>query len=276
MPPHQIVPQLGLASFSCPHCGAIAQQTWYRSYLVGFERKEKPEVIKYDLAIHVAIKERSSPSPEAAKEKKRLIEFLDRLEKHSVTYRTNEYSKSSTIELVNVALNHCYSCGGFGIWVQDELTFPQGEVAFVPHEEMPLTVRIDFDEAASIVVKSPRGAAALLRLCVQKLVKELGEPGVSLNDDIGSLVRKGKVSGAIQQALDVVRVVGNNAVHPGTINFDDDRTTATNLFGLVNLIVETAIAAPKHIQKMYENIVPESTKKAIEQRDAQPQSEPPK
>jgi uncharacterized protein DUF4145 len=124
---------------------------------------------------------------------------------------------------------------------------------------MPQVVRVDFDEAASIVSKSPRGAAALLRLCVQKLVIELGEKGENLNYDIGNLVKQGKVSTAIQQALDVVRVVGNNAVHPGTIDFDDSRTTATNLFGLVSLIVETAIAAPKHIHTLYETIVPETT-----------------
>ena len=267
MPAPQIVPQLGLASFSCPHCGAIAHQTWYRAFLVDFGRSERPEVTNFDLSDYARIEATQPRDRDGANAKRTLLEFLTRLQKHFLTYKDNEYPSSSRSEMVNFALSHCFSCHGFGVWIWEELIFPQSEVAFVPHEEMSPAVRGDFEEAASIVTKSPRGAAALLRLCVQKLVKELGEPGENLNHDIGSLVKKGKVSKAIQQALDVVRVVGNNAVHPGTINFDDDKTTATNLFGLVNLIVETAIAAPKHVQMMYETVVPETVRTAIEKRD---------
>jgi hypothetical protein len=137
----------------------------------------------------------------------------------------------------------------------------------VAHEEMSPSIRADFEEAASIVAKSPRGAAALLRLCIQKLAVELGEKGHNINGDIRSLVEKGKISPAIQRALDVVRVVGNNAVHPGSIDFDDNQTVATNLFGLVNLIVEAAIATPKHIKSMYETVVPEGVREAIERQD---------
>jgi hypothetical protein len=75
------------------------------------------------------------------------------------------------------------------------------------------------------------------------------------------------VAPATQQALDVVRVVGNNAVHPGTIDFNDDKGVASHLFALVNIIVEAAIATPKHIRGMYEKVVPQSTRDAIEKRD---------
>jgi hypothetical protein len=64
----------------------------------------------------------------------------------------------------------------------------------------------------------------------------------------------------------VVRVIGNNAVHPGQIDLRDDRTTAETLFGLVNLICEKMITEPKHVEAVYERL-PESDRKAIEQRD---------
>lgn len=112
---------------------------------------------------------------------------------------------------------------------------------------------------------SPRGAAALLRLGIQKLCQHLGETGENLYHDIAALVKKG-LDVRVQRALDVVRVIGNNAVHPGHIDLRDDRATAEKLFGLVNLIAERMISQPKHVQELYESL-PEGARKAIEKRD---------
>jgi hypothetical protein len=40
----------------------------------------------------------------------------------------------------------------------------------------------------------------------------------------------------IQKAIDLVRVVGNNAVHPGQINLDDNSAIALKLFKIINMI----------------------------------------
>jgi hypothetical protein len=74
------------------------------------------------------------------------------------------------------------------------------------------------------------------------------------------------LSGIVQKALDIVRVIGNEAVHPGTIDLRDDRDTALKLFGLVNLIAEQMISNPKHVDAFYETIPP-NKKAAIEKRD---------
>src|SRR5258708_1373455 len=112
---------------------------------------------------------------------------------------------------------------------------------------------------------SARGAAALLRLCIQKLCVEFGEPGNDLNKDIGSLVKKG-LDVRIQQALDVVRVIGNEAVHPGLIDLRDERDTATKLFGLVNMIADRMITQEEHVSSMYDAL-PEAKRKGIDHRD---------
>jgi hypothetical protein len=91
--------------------------------------------------------------------------------------------------------------------------------------DLPEDIRGDYLEAQAIVGRSPRGAAALLRLCIQKLCKHLGEEGEHLWTDIGNLVRKG-LPPAVQEALDAVRVIGNEAVHPGQM---DLRMTARPL-----------------------------------------------
>ena len=70
----------------------------------------------------------------------------------------------------------------------------------------------------------------------------------------------------VQMALDAVRAIGNEAVHPGTLDLRDDRDTAIKLFTLVNLIAEQMISTPKHVDKLYKQI-PEHTRKAIEERD---------
>ena len=127
-------------------------------------------------------------------------------------------------------------------------------------------IRRDYDEASSILNLSPRGAAALIRLAIQKLCKKLGQPGNNLNADIGKLVSDG-LDKRVQQALDAVRVIGNNAVHPGKIDLRDDRAVAESLFRLLNLIAEKMISESKHVEKVYASL-PKDALEAIAKRDA--------
>jgi hypothetical protein len=134
-----------------------------------------------------------------------------------------------------------------------------------PNEDLSDDVRADYTEAASILARSPRGSAALLRLALQKLCVQLGEKGDRINDDIKALVEKG-LPVRVQQALDVLRVVGNNAVHPGQIDLRDDSATAGSLFNLVNLIAEDRITEPKRVEAMFAQL-PVEARAAIEKRD---------
>ena len=134
-----------------------------------------------------------------------------------------------------------------------------------PNPDLPDKVRADYEEAGRILTLSPRGAAALLRLAIQKLCAELGEKGKKIDEDVASLVKKG-LSPLVQKALDSVRVIGNEAVHPGTLDLKDDVDTATRLFELVNIIAEQMISNPKHVEDLYAKL-PEEKKKAIEKRD---------
>lgn len=134
-----------------------------------------------------------------------------------------------------------------------------------PHPDMPPDVVTDYREAMTVVGDSPRAAAALLRLAIQKLCKVLGEPGKNINDDIGSLVKKG-LPPEVQQALDIVRVVGNNAVHPGELSATDVASVSASLFELVNYIVEDRVARPKKLTSMFSGL-PGAAKAGIASRD---------
>ncbi|WP_208459184.1 DUF4145 domain-containing protein [Burkholderia pyrrocinia] len=131
-----------------------------------------------------------------------------------------------------------------------------------------LTFTPTFEEARSISKPSPRGAAALLRPVIEKLVKELGEQGDNINAMIGDLVAKG-LPVQVQQALDSVRVIGNNAVHAGKMDQADVEATVHQLFGLVNIIVEQQITQPKKIAELF-GTLPEGARAGIEKRDGKP------
>ena len=87
-----------------------------------------------------------------------------------------------------------------------------------------------------------------------------------MNLKIADLVSKG-LPKRIQQMLDSVRVIGNNAVHPGEIDLSDDTQLALSLLNFINLIVDDRISQPKKIDEVY-NGLPESNLKSIEKRDS--------
>lgn len=171
----------------------------------------------------------------------------------------------------------CSNCGADSYWLYFEATksssgsgplllYPRTASVQVPHPEMPEDVRKEYDEAASIIDASPRGAGALLRLALQKLMPHLGEEGKNINEDIASLVAKG-LDPDVQQALDALRVIGNNAVHPGELDLRDDTATVGAMFGVLNFIIEERIARPKKLEALY-LALPEGARQAIDRRDA--------
>jgi hypothetical protein len=160
----------------------------------------------------------------------------------------------------------CTHCSQVSIWVQGSMVYPNKTIAPLPNQDMPQIIKDDFEEARQIVSYSPRGAAALLRLAVQKLWIHLGEPGENINADIASLVKKG-LPERLQKALDSVRVIGNNAVHPGKIDLNDDVELTYKLFHFINLIVEAMITQPRMIDDVYNLKLPEAARTAIEKRD---------
>ncbi len=163
-----------------------------------------------------------------------------------------------------VRVSECEHCEQLCLWYFDRMVYPNRGNAPVPNPDIPDEVKKDYEEAASIYTKTPRGEAALLRLAIQKLCVHLGGKGENINNDIKTLVTKG-LPKKVQKSLDIVRVTGNHAVHPGQINIDDPEV-AGKLFVLLNVITEYMISMPKKIDDMYSEL-PENDKEKIEKRD---------
>lgn len=180
-----------------------------------------------------------------------------------IFYNFTGYEK--ILEVMTIA--SCSRCERFSLWFEKRMMIPSAGNSPLPHPDLPENVSAIFREARDIFNKSPKGAAALLRLALQQLCIDLGQKGKDINKDIGELVKKG-LPVEIQQALDVVRVVGNNAVHPGEIRLDDSPEVAGTLFELINLIVDRMISQPKKLSELYASL-PAGALEAIKKRDGE-------
>lgn len=255
------VPKISETAFCCPHCGAYTTQYWHSIYSKQMD-KDSPIPYMPTLEDLEDFKKNSGLSPEEMQDLIRFFEikmtgeiFLEPLKGGVSVYKSFQ----------NLVVSECYNCTCYAVWVYDRLVYPSVISGERAHEDMPPAIARDFEEARAILDSSPRGASALLRLCVQKLCGYLGEKGKNIDDDIASLVSKG-LNPLIQKSLDIVRVVGNESVHPGVIDISDDRASAQELLVLVNLIVDQMISQPRRVQELYEKL-PESKRMAIEARN---------
>lgn len=162
-------------------------------------------------------------------------------------------------------MSRCAHCSSECVWRNDALVYPLAREGVDPNPDMPEDVQAIYNEAREVAPISRKSAAGLLRLALQMLVDDLETSRGSIDDKIGRLVRRG-LDPQVQQAMDVLRVVGNESVHPGTIDLATDDELVPALFELVNLIVEQVITRPKHVDGLYA-MLPQAKRDAIRRRD---------
>lgn len=241
-------PRLGKSNFQCPHCKVVSQQNWFdkQNATTAVEEILNNTFLDYRSGIKDYYQDA-------------IVNFLNRF------YKENEKKLPNFIPS-KFSLSTCLTCSDISIWVEGKLVYPKQIVIEPPNQDMSEEIQNLYNEASSIVMESPKGATALLRLALQLLLKQLGKSGKNINNDIKELVAEG-LSPKIQQALDLLRVIGNNAVHPGQIDLDDDNEIAIKLFHILNFIANETITKPKELEFLYSSIIPEDTKQHIKDRD---------
>lgn len=231
-----VSPSAKLQSFACPRCGAFAHQTWFDCGAIP-NREGRPPFID-------SVLDSGMPPPVL------------------MTRGTK-----SAAPVIGAFISYCAACAGVSFWENWTLIHPMDAADRpMPSEDLPAECLGDFNEAASIFRASPRGAAALLRLVIQKLCLHLGGKGKKIDDDIAYLVAEKELPERARKALDAVRVIGNNAVHPGEMDLSDDVETAIALFKAVNVIVNATITQPREMDALYDGL-PERAKTAADKRD---------
>jgi len=107
----QITPALNMASFTCPHCGAHANQTWHQLNIGG------PTLRMGGARVDV----NREPSISGSVSGQYQIDFL-----------------------VNLNLTLCFSCKRCAIWVFDKIVWPATSLIITPEEDIPADVRTGF------------------------------------------------------------------------------------------------------------------------------------
>ena len=176
----EIEPKLGAESFSCPHCNAVAHHDWFSLFL----KPENPtEIIVHTLEAAMLAKSKEGD------------ELTEHLKDNVLTYEYQEPPRTLKVKLMNLYVSRCCSCTGFAIWVRDQLVFPirEGSPDIIEGDfkelEGDFTEVIDGDskevekdktaddieEATAILNRFPEGAAALIRVCIRKMLASLKE-----------------------------------------------------------------------------------------------------
>lgn len=245
-----MIPNYRDNKFQCPHCNTVATQEWFDANDAGSTA--------INIINHLYLNYRSSIE---SFYQKPIIQFLNvidnELQKNLYQFCPKGFSVAT-----------CSSCEEFTLWVSEEIIYPKKTTVPLPNEDLDEDIKALYIEASNILIDSPKGSTALLRLALQKLLKQIGGSGKNINKDIKDLVAD-NLSVQMQQALDLLRVVGNNAVHPGQIDLDDNTDIARKLFDILNYIAYELITKPKELEGLYADLIPPDTQEHIKQRDKQ-------
>lgn len=220
--PKFIVPSFMQDVFTCPFCDVTAKQEWYGN--------SHAERAYYGLS----------------------------------EYTLQESLKLDASELIRVdgldtwLFAKCANCEELSVWHNNEMVYPEHCPVDEPNLDMPEAVENKYREAAKVVSLSPVSAAALLRLALQLLLADIleSESTGDIYRDIDTL-KKRQLDSSLIKALDIIRITGNESVHPGTIDLNESKEDALYLFDLLNMICDQCYTQPKRMQEMYEKL-PES------------------
>ncbi|MCK0713381.1 DUF4145 domain-containing protein [Chromohalobacter sarecensis] len=175
---------------------------------------------------------------------------------------------SGAVPVLQAECQHCHECSyWFSAFLGEKskyLIYPAVSGLPMPHPDMPEDSKKDYFEARDVMPYSSKAAAALLRLSLQKLCIHLGKSN-NINRAIGELVQEG-LPQQVQMALDSVRIIGNESVHPGEINDDDLEASASQAFELMNFIVQDRITRFSQAKHFYDSL-PEAKREAVDRRD---------
>ena len=155
----------------------------------------------------------------------------------------------------NIIIANCPICNNSYTFVRTEdtgwlleLIYPHIETFGPdPLEEMPEDAKSIYNEARGVALRSPRAAAALLRLALQFLLDHFEPDENTIHEKIKKMSSDGRLSADIQEACGALRGIGNEAAHNKTIRADvsDNSETVKFLFDLLNYIVDKLIVEPQ-------------------------------
>ena len=161
-----MIPEYGSKKYQCPHCNTVATQEWFTA--------NNASTTATGILSHLYLNYRSSIDDYT---QERIVRFLQEID--------NNF-KRSFYKFVpdGFAVATCSSCDGFTLWVNKEIVYPKKTTLPPPNADLNDDIKSLYIEASKILIDSPKGATALLRLALQKLLEQVGKSGKNINSDI--------------------------------------------------------------------------------------------
>jgi hypothetical protein len=100
-------PVLGKASFTCPHCGAIAHQSWLRVYAKWYDKDGAPYIPDEDLVTRVF--RDNQPDQQTVARAARWVRQM----RGGLVFADSTDSTYVSLEINNLWISKCFSCSNF-------------------------------------------------------------------------------------------------------------------------------------------------------------------
>ncbi|MCS1408356.1 MAG: hypothetical protein M2R45_01531 [Verrucomicrobia subdivision 3 bacterium] len=150
------LPRLNAEAFRCPHCNIFAQQRWVKPYDL------------HDITIHTLSNLLLDYRRKIDIRKQATIEdFLSLAQTELLRYLDSNY-----IIPDNFSFAKCIRCHKYSLWLNSDMIYPASTPFPAPNEDFNDDIKELCCEAAVIFNASPRASAAMMRLCVEKILKE--------------------------------------------------------------------------------------------------------
>ncbi len=179
---------------------------------------------------------------------------------HCSVFSNQRWSSAHTLrgrdhlgEVNDFYIAHCLHCRKDTFWVDDRMVYPCLRDTPSLNKDLPEDIQQDYEEASSIMRRSPRSAAALFRFCMRDLIHNLGENSEQLDVAVDLLLNKG-LNPVIAKGLRTARVIGEHAIPAGVLHDEDTAECAMLLCKLINMIADSMITQPKILADLCEDV----------------------
>ncbi len=169
-------PSVKETAFDCPHCGAYTTQLWFYLHADSIAGEIKTPNIpddKFKTEININ-------NDFNAEMKQKLTEWIEKMDSGLMFFQEKEGGPNNSYRVNNLYLSQCHNCDQISLWVHDNLVFPSQKAGVHLNNDLPENVKHYLEETRSMLILLARGAAAFLRLSIQKLRDFLDEGWIVL------------------------------------------------------------------------------------------------
>jgi hypothetical protein len=118
MTPKYVAPSISAHSFSCPHCGTFAHQTWSRLFAAALHDKDDLPLVKVLPQQMVAVQSDREFNETVKAE---IMRTFNRLSAGEL-FLGHENESHFSYNVHNLHLSQCFSCNKYALWLHGQLS----------------------------------------------------------------------------------------------------------------------------------------------------------